>query len=65
MAYVPDNYDQWKRHDAEQSRSLAELPECYHCGEPIQDERYVEINDECYCFDCIKNYYTKRVENYI
>ena len=26
---------------------------------------YFEINGECYCFDCIKNYYTKRVDDYI
>lgn len=64
MVYVPDNYDQWKRHDAEEARRLARLPECADCGEPVQDGYYYQINDEVICPSCMEAY-RKEVEDYI
>ena len=36
---IPDNYDRWAQHDAEQERQLQMLPKCSECGEHIQQER--------------------------
>ena len=53
---VPDAYDQWKRHDAEQNRWLEERPVCADCGEHIQDERAYYINGEWICQNCMSTY---------
>ena len=53
MSYIPDNYDRWKRHDAEQEAALQELPVCCQCGEHIQQEDAVCINDEYICDSCL------------
>lgn len=62
--YVPDNYDLFMQHEAEQDKQLEKLPTCSCCGEPIQDEYYYEINDELYCEECMKNEYRKSTEDY-
>lgn len=56
MGYIPDNYDMFDRHDAEQQRQLARLPLCVNCGNHIQTEECYEINDELICPDCIKEF---------
>ena len=53
MEYVPDNYDQWKTHDAEQEAALEKLPRCCQCDEPIQQDDAVYINDEYICDRCL------------
>jgi len=65
MFYTDDPVRDAERHFARQEHELSKRPVCIHCEEPVQDSRYVEINDEVYCFDCIKTYFTKRVEDYI
>lgn len=62
--YIPDNFDQWERHDAEQQRLLNRLPQCYECSEPIQDEDCYLINDELICPDCLNSNYRKRTEDF-
>lgn len=62
---LPDNYDLWEHHDAEQQRRLEKLPVCSDCGEPIQDEHYFLINDEPICEDCLYNNYRKAIEDYV
>lgn len=47
--YIPDNYDLFARHDAEQEAQLKKLPECSECGEHIQDEEAYYINGEWIC----------------
>ena len=61
--YIPDNYDRFARHDAEQEASLEMLPVCSECGEHIQDEYCFEINDEYICERCMKNNHRKYVDD--
>ena len=65
MYDVPDNYDQWERHDAEQEAKLELLPQCSECGEPIQDDFCYEINGELICEDCLENNHKKLSEDFI
>lgn len=58
---IPDNYDLWERHDAEQEARAEELPECYYCGKRIYDEYAWEINDEWVCTDCLVKHHRKEV----
>ena len=63
--YIPDNYDLFKRHDAEQQSQLDKLPVCSECGEPIQDDFCFEINGELICESCLENNHKKWVEDFI
>lgn len=54
--YIADNYDLWAAYDREQSRKLARLPVCADCGEPIQQEDAVYINEVWLCDDCLDSY---------
>lgn len=56
MSYIPDNYDAWVKHDAEQEAELQKLPECAECGEKIQDEEAYYINGEWICLNCMDSY---------
>lgn len=49
--YIPDNLDLFEMHDAEQERELRKLPVCCCCGEHIQQEKAVCIEDDWYCED--------------
>ena len=59
---VPDNYDQWLSHEADQERRLAELPRCDICDEPIQDDHYYLINGDNVCPDCLENQFRRDVD---
>ena len=43
-------------YDREQSKRLAELPECRECGYPIQDEEAYYIDGEWICLECMEEY---------
>lgn len=62
---APDVYDMWLAHDARQQKQLEQLPECYHCGYPIQQEKAICIDDLWYCNDCLETHYTKNIEDFI
>ncbi len=62
MCYIPDNYDRWKQHDAEQEAALERLPGCCECGEHIQDEYAYYINGEWICERCMNENYRKEVQ---
>ncbi len=64
MPYVPDNYDAFCQHEAEQQAALNKLPICCECGERIQTEDCYEFNDELYCLDCAEGH-RKWVEDVI
>lgn len=49
---IPDAYDMWEAHDAEQDRHLDDLPVCCECKEPIQSENAVCVDGQWYCSDC-------------
>nr|DAG37521.1 MAG TPA: Four and a half LIM, LIM domain, PROTEIN BINDING [Caudoviricetes sp.] len=53
MSNVPDNYDFFQQHEAEQDAKLEKCPVCSCCGDPIQDEYRYVIGDESYCEDCM------------
>lgn len=53
MLYIPDNYDRFEMHMAEQERELDRLPRCSECDEPIQTEWCYEINGEYICEHCM------------
>lgn len=59
---IPDNYDMWARHDAEQEAELQKLPKCDKCGKPIQDEYYFDMVGEYICEKCLIKYHRKSVE---
>ena len=59
---LPDNYDMWARHDAEQEAELQKLPKCDKCGKPIQDDYCYDIEGECICEKCLNKHYRKSVE---
>lgn len=44
------------RYDAEQARRLAKLPTCQCCGEAIQQEYAVCIDDFWFCDECLEHY---------
>lgn len=62
---VPDAYDLWEAHEAEQEKLLEKLPECEICGELIQDDFYYEINDAIICESCLNDHHRKRTEDFI
>lgn len=62
---IPDNYDLWEQHDAEQERQLAKLPVCTYCGEHIQDDYLYLINDEIMCMDCLNDRYRHSTEYFM
>lgn len=49
----------FERHDRKQSEWLDSLPRCEHCGDPIQDEDYYEIDGAPVHEDCLTDYCNK------
>lgn len=47
------DFDRW---DAYQTRLLESCPRCAKCGEYIQDDGGVEIDDELLCEECYELY---------
>jgi formylmethanofuran dehydrogenase subunit E len=62
--YVPDNYDAFRRHDAETEEWLSKRPICEYCDEPIQDEFLYDIDGTLYCEECMKELFRRDSENY-
>lgn len=62
---IPDSYDLWARHDAEQERALTLLPQCVCCGEPIQEDHCFDINGELYCETCLEDTFRRDTDDYI
>ena len=60
--YCPDNYDAFRRHDAEQEAKLERLPICTYCGEAITGDYAYEIGDDLICEECLKDNHRKTVE---
>ena len=63
--YVPDNYDLWKAHDAEQQRKLERLPKCDYCDNPIIEEFYYDLDGDIVCEDCLDRFFKKAVDDYV
>ena len=43
-------------HQAEQQRWLDNLPECAHCGHPIQNEDCYNFDGDYVCPECVSDY---------
>lgn len=56
MAWTDDPVADFERHDREQARWLNSLPTCQRCGDAIQQERAVCIDDFWYCDECLEHY---------
>lgn len=63
--YIPDNLDLYDRHEAEQERKLAKLPDCDYCGEPITDDHYYDLDGDIVCQECLDSNFKKRVDDYV
>ena len=55
MEDIPDNYDCFVMHEAEQQAKLDKLPKCIDCGEPIQSETCHEFGSGHICNRCLKD----------
>ena len=55
MSNIPDNYELFQQHDAEQEELLEGLPVCCCCGNHIQDDCYYDIDGEIYCEKCMED----------
>jgi formylmethanofuran dehydrogenase subunit E len=69
MFYSDDPVRDSLRHDREMKRKLDRRPKCSVCGEPIQDDLYMEKDDEPICAECCEeehgisirhNFYNRR-----
>lgn len=56
VSYLPDAYDVWEAHDAQQEKALSERPVCADCDEHIQKEEAYYINGEWICERCMDSY---------
>ena len=56
VSYLPDAYDMWESHDAQQEQALSERPVCADCDQHIQDEEAYYINGEWICESCMDSY---------
>ena len=65
MSYLPDNYDLFVTHDAEQQRKLDRLPKCDICQEPIQDDYCYVIDDEIFCEHCLNECFKTSIEDVV
>lgn len=63
--YVSDAYDMWEARARALETELKSLPVCSHCEQPIQDDKYHDIDGVLLCPACLATYYTKWTEDYI
>ena len=56
VSYLPDSYDVWAYHDAQQEKALAERPVCADCDQHIQEEFAFYRHGEWLCESCVDSY---------
>lgn len=61
---VPDNYDAYRQHEAEQEKWLKRRPQCINCGEPIQDDFLYDVNGDLFCEECMTETFRRSTEDY-
>ena len=52
MEYIPDNYDLFEQHEAEQELRKEQEERCSWCGEILGDT-YYDISGDLVCENCI------------
>ena len=66
MAYRTDNpVLDAERYYGDQDEALEKLPECSHCGHPIQDDYLFDVNGKLFCKECMWENFKKNIEGYI
>lgn len=50
-----DAYDCFVDEEKRRAKMLERLPRCCLCGDPIQQEDAVRIDDKYYCDNCLKS----------
>lgn len=56
MQYTDDPVADFNAYDRKRQEWLDSLPKCAHCGEPIQDRRYFEIEGEPIHRECLEEF---------
>ena len=62
---LPDNYDLWEQHEADQQAEFQKLPKCDYCGEPVQSDHFFLINDEVICPECLNYHFRKETTDHV
>ena len=60
---IPDNYDLFLKHQADQDSKLEKMPVCSICEEHIQEDRVYVINGDIVCPYCLEDEYGHNVED--
>lgn len=60
---IPDNYDLFLRHQAEQDNKLEKMPVCSICEEHVQEDRVYVINGDIVCPYCLEEEFGRNVED--
>jgi len=55
MTSTGDPYRDWMRHDDDAARWLDSRPVCICCGQPIQDETALRLEDGWMCLRCVRH----------
>lgn len=63
MAYIKDNYDFYKEHEAEEARQAMHRPICSCCKNPIMEDYAYEINNSLVCADCLDSEYKTFIDD--
>ena len=62
---LPDNYDLWEQHEADQQAEFQKLPKCDYCDTTIQEDHFFLIEDAVVCESCLNYHFRKPVEDYV
>lgn len=62
MFYTDDPAKDYERYDRKRQEWLDSLPQCAYCKEPIQDEKYFEIEGDPVHRECIESYCKEHYE---
>ena len=62
---IPDNYDIWCAHQAEQEEAESRLPECCHCEKRIGDDFLFYIEGDIWCEECMLDEFRKPTDDFI
>ena len=55
MYYTDDPVADFEKYDRDCEQWRSSLPECACCGEHIQQESAVKLDDEWFCDDCLNS----------
>ena len=65
MGILADHYEAWARWDAERERTLAKLPKCGYCGNPITEDYFYLVGRTFVCESCLKKEHRQYTDDYV